>query len=246
MDSTFLSKMGLSPGEIKVYSALLSFGGGSVNKVHEKTGIERRNIYDILNKLIERGLVTYLVENKKRFFQVSNPHKLVDYLNDQKNHLDQIKVEVEKELPQLVKQFELRSPSIYAEVYRGAEGIKAVWEDMLSSKGVYWIGSGRYIPKRFPAWFSQWNRRRIKAGVPWFDLLRNEMKKEIKKPYELEQVKFLPLEFSGNPISIGIFNNKVVHFLIGKELFAFVIQSNELAENYRAYHQYLWNNVATK
>ena len=75
-----LKKVGISEGEIKVYSALLDTGKSPVNIIHEKVGMERRNIYDILNKLIERGLVTYITENKRRLFQVSHPNKIIEYI----------------------------------------------------------------------------------------------------------------------------------------------------------------------
>ena len=65
MKPDILRNIGLSEGEITIYSALLDLGKAPVNKIHEKVGIERRNIYDILNKLIERGLVSYINENKE-------------------------------------------------------------------------------------------------------------------------------------------------------------------------------------
>lgn len=238
-----LSKAGLSGGEIKVYNTLLDLGLSPISKIHEKTGIERRNIYDILNKLIERGLVTYIIENKKRFFQVSHPSKIIRYLDEKELNIKKTKKEIEKLIPSVVKKFELKKPNINAEIYRGIEGVKAVWEDMLNYKENYWIGSGRYIPKAFPNFFMNWNRRRIKLKVKWFNICRHELKKELK-PLQLEYVRFLPKEFSGNPAVICIYGNKVVNFILGKEFFAFVIESNELAENYRRYHKYLWDNVA--
>ncbi len=62
--------------------------------------------------------------------------------------------------------------------------------------------------------------------------------------YFQNDVLILPKEFSGNPTVICIFGNKVVNFILDKELFAFVIECKELADNYRRYHKYLWNNVA--
>jgi len=59
MNLEILRKIGLSEGEIKIYSALVDEGLSSINKIHEKTGIERRNIYDILNKLIEMYQLSY-------------------------------------------------------------------------------------------------------------------------------------------------------------------------------------------
>ena len=54
-----MSKLGLTDGQIRVYEALLEIGNGGIQDIQEKTGHERRAIYDILNKLIERGSVSY-------------------------------------------------------------------------------------------------------------------------------------------------------------------------------------------
>ena len=240
-----LRKIGLSEGEIKVYSALLDLGISPLNKVHEKTGIERRNIYDILNKLIERGLITYSVENKKRVFQISHPNKIIGYIEEKKHNLDETEKEIIKEIPSLTEKFNFKRPLINAEIYRGNEGVKAVWEDMLNYKAVYWIGSGRYVPKMLPHFFANWNKRRIELKVKWYNLLRYELRREIK-PMPLEYVKFLPKEFSGNPTVIGVYGDKVVNFLFGDYFFAFLIENKDLAENYRLYHKYLWDNVAAR
>ena len=133
-----------------------------------------------------------------------------------------------------------------AEIFRGKEGIKTVWDDMLATgaKETRWIGSGRYVPKAMPAYFKHWNERRVRQKTKWINLLRDDMRGEVIAPYTLEVLKFLPPEFSGNPIVICTYGNKVVNFQFGDPLFAFVIGSKELAENYRRYHSYLWKNVA--
>src|SRR3989344_622954 len=97
-----LHKVGLSEGEIKVYGALLDLGATSTNKIHEKTGIERRNIYDILNKLIERGLVTYIDENKRRTFKLAHPNALIGYLEEKKKQIEHVEQSVIHELPSMV------------------------------------------------------------------------------------------------------------------------------------------------
>src|SRR3989344_6231757 len=180
-----LRKIGLSEGEIKVYMALLNLGASPVNKIHEKTGIERRNIYDILNKLIERGLISYVTENKRKSYSISHPSKILGYIEEQKHELEQTKQEVTKDIPSLIEKFNFKRPDVSAEVYRGYGGVKAIWEDMLNYKEVRWIGSGRYVPKKFPHFFENWNMRRIKKKVKWFNLMREELRKETKTmPFE--------------------------------------------------------------
>ena len=239
MEFKELEILDLTKGGVKVYSAILNNGISSINDIHERTGLERRAIYDIINKLIEKGIITYVVEKGRRKFQCAPPNKLMEELNIKKQEI----LNFEKIIPSIKEIYTSSRPKISSEVFRGAEGIKAVWEDMLNCKDVFWIGSGRYMPKNFPHWFSSWNNRRVKLKVKWFNLLRYELKQEVKAlPYEF--VKFLPEEFSGNPTVIGIYGNKVVNFLFSEQFFAFSIENKELADNYRRYHKYLWDNVA--
>lgn len=240
-----LRKIGISEGEIKVYQAILDLGIAPINKIHEKTGIERRNIYDILNKLIEKGLVGYIDENKKRTFQITSPNKLVGYIEEKKKELDNSKALIEKEMPDIISKFTAKKPGIQAEVFRGIEGIKAVFEDSLNYPETYWIGGGRYLPKMYPDWFFSWNKRRTEKKIKWNYLMRHELRSEYK-PFPYETVKFLPREFSGSPTVTGVWGNKVVQLILGGELFAFVIESKELADNYKRYHKYLWERVAKK
>ncbi|MDD5191729.1 MAG: helix-turn-helix domain-containing protein [Candidatus Nanoarchaeia archaeon] len=230
-----LKTLGLTEGEVKVYSAILNLGTATINKIHEKTGLERRTIYDVINKLIEKGFVSYTLQDKRKVYQCSPPNKLFEEARKRQEELK----EFEKQIPEIEKIFRSKKPEIKAETFRGEEGIKAVWEDMLNSNAVYWIGSGRYVPKMFPIFFIHWNKRRIKKKVKWFNLLRHEMRKEIEI-MPLEYIKFLPKEFSGNPTVTAIYGNKVAQFLFGDFLFVFLIESKELAENYKRYFNYLW------
>lgn len=239
MDFKELEVLNLTKGEVKIYSAILNNGVSSINNIHERTGMERRAIYDIINKLIGKGMITYFIEKGKRKFQCAPPKKLMEEINIRKQEL----FNFEQLLPSIEKIYTSSRPKVNSEVFRGIEGIKSVWEDSLNYKEMYWIGAGRYMPKKCPQWFSNWNKRRIKLKVKWFNLLKHELKKEIKA-FTYESVEFLPEEFSGNPTVIGIYGNKVVNFIFGEEVFAFSIESKELADSYKKYHKYLWENVA--
>ncbi|MBI5061298.1 MAG: hypothetical protein HZB67_03210 [Candidatus Aenigmarchaeota archaeon] len=241
-----LRKIGLSKGEIKVYTALLDLGLTSVGRVHEKTGIERRNIYDILNKLIERGLVSYIFEKKKRFYQLTHPNKILSFLEERKHEFETIKKEIKREIPSLIKKYEMKKPKIGAEIYRGPEGLKAILEDVLNYKDTYFIGGGLYIVKRTPSLWRVFNRRRIRLGVRWYSLAREEVRGHPVTKERLFYTRFLPKEFSVNPNVIWIYGNKVANVLWTEDIFVFLIENKEIAENYKKYFEYLWNNVAIR
>lgn len=239
-----LRSIGLSEGEIKVYEALLDLGNSPMSMIHERTGIERRNIYDIIGKLIERGLVTYVTENRRRLFQISHPRMISAYVDEKISALKRTKNEIESDMEMMEKRFNATRPSVDARIYRGSEGIKAAWDDMLNAKDIWWLGSGGYVPRQLPHFFVGWNRRRIERKVRQRHLYREEYRGKIVKMGKYVSVRFLPEEFSGNPVAVCIWGDKVGNFMLGEELFAFVIESEEIADNYRRYHEYLWENVA--
>lgn len=238
MEVEELKALRFTNGETKVYSAVLSLGIATVNNIHEKTGLERRAIYDILNKLIGKGFIAYLVEEGKKTYHCAPPNKLKEEAGKLKEEIGKF----ESMLPRIEEVYNSSKPQIGLEAFRGKEGIKAVWEDMLNNKEIRWIGSGNYVPKKMPAFFKDWNERRRKNKIESYHLFRKEIRKELIK--NVGFAKFLPEDFSGNPTVIAVYGEKIVNFLFGEDLFAFVIESKELSDNYRKYHKYLWDKVA--
>ena len=60
---TQLEFLGLSERESRVYLSLLDLGPTTTSKLIRKTGIASSKIYDVLEKLTHRGLVTHIIQN---------------------------------------------------------------------------------------------------------------------------------------------------------------------------------------
>ncbi|MBR9704444.1 hypothetical protein GOV12_03475, partial [Candidatus Pacearchaeota archaeon] len=150
---------------------------------------------------------------------------------------------VSKVIPQIQEIYNSKKNDLFAEIFKGPEGMKAVWDDILNYDAIYWIGSGMYVPDKFPAYWNDWNKRRLKKKIKSFHLCRHEKRKFFTKKL-FPDSRSLPIEFSGNPTAIAIYGNKVAQMLLGEHLNVFVIESKELAENYKKYHKYLWDNIA--
>ncbi len=239
MTLNILKKIGLSKGEEIVYETLLELGASSLNMIHEKIGIERRNIYDILNKLIRRGLIVYTVENNKRVFNISHPNRILGYVEEEKLELDNLKQEILLEMPAILNKFNAKKNKISANIYRGKEGIKAIYEDLLNYKTHYFIGGGRYVMKNLPYFWEKFNIRRIKSKIKVYNLVREDIKEDVK-PLKYEHIKILPKSFNGGPNVIFIWGDKIANVLFADDFFAFVIESESIADNYKRYHKFLW------
>ena len=93
-----------------------------------------------------------------------------------------------------------------------------------------------------PIFWTHYDKRRIKAKVTWHNLVLQDSPPTPTNQYV--KVKVLPREFSGSPAIIFIYGNNVVHVIWSQNFFAFRMSSKEVADNYKKYFNYLWDNVA--
>lgn len=242
MNTKVLKEIGLTETEIKIYLALLGLGATSAGKIVEETGVYRKNLYDALNKLIGKGLVTYVIENKIKFFQSKSPDNLITYLDEQKAKVDEKKEEIEKLLPELKSKFSSLTPEIEAEIYRGTEGIKAILKECLNHKEVLFIGATGDVENRLPYFWPQYNKKREKLQCKWKLLLVHEAKNKLITKSKYYEYKVLPKILSGLNV-IYIYGDYVANVLWLEKPLAFVTKHKTLADNYRKYFDFLWKTV---
>ena len=70
MKEKALRKFGLSDREIRVYIVLLELGEALASKIAQKTDTPRTLVYDILEKLLDKGVVSYVIKSNKKYFSV--------------------------------------------------------------------------------------------------------------------------------------------------------------------------------
>ena len=80
MYENLLSEAGLTQSESKVYLALLKLGKSQSGKIVKEANISSGKIYEILEKLSEKGLVETVTENGVKQFIASDPKTILDYI----------------------------------------------------------------------------------------------------------------------------------------------------------------------
>ena len=130
-----LSEIGLSQREIAVYKALLKIGSTTTGKLVKESGVQNAKIYETLEKLIKRGLVTFVVKGKIKHFQATNPNNLMSFFENRKDAL-------QKEVAQLQKLQEKEEPEYQTRVYEGIKAIKSAFFEMYDCIGK---GSEYYV-----------------------------------------------------------------------------------------------------
>jgi sugar-specific transcriptional regulator TrmB len=80
-----LNRAGLTGNESKVYLELLKRGSTSANKLAKNTVLDRTLAYQILNNLIEKGLASYIIKEKRSILKQQLRKIYLDLLKRKNN-----------------------------------------------------------------------------------------------------------------------------------------------------------------
>jgi len=119
-----LEDFGLSEAEAKVYLALLEIGSTLAGPIIKKTCLHRGTTYQILQRLIDKGLVSFVIKSGKRYFEATHPNRFLEILKEKEEKIQEI-------LPSLIQKKQLSKEKQEVNVYSGYNGIKTVCENML-------------------------------------------------------------------------------------------------------------------
>jgi len=241
-----LLQLNFSEKEIDVYLAMLQTNESSIPSLANKTGLSRGTIYDIIEKLKEKGFVAETKKGKKRRLIAENPTNRFYSLLDKKHEdLQRAKVIVDNILPTL-KAINIREdykPQI--KVYSGEKGFKQVWEEIFSCPEKTFLSIARI--ETFIKFIGEDGLKLIlekKNKLGFISRAINEnskpaenMQKEDKK-YNRE-TRLAPKEFQFPSTEI-IFGDKIAMFSTIKENIIIVIESKDFAKTHRAYFEMLW------
>ena len=241
-----LQEIGLSPNEAKIYEGLLDIGVSSVPEISLKIGVHKRNIYDIIPKLMRKGLIYQIAGAKEKKYAPVEPNKLKDLLWEKAEKLRQI-------LPALTSQFEKATTNEAVYIYKGSEGFKNYLRDILTAgEDVYFVGAkGGWFDKDLQPFIEKFLESAAKKKIKYHHIFDYEVKKfapellrALGKPH-----RFLPPAYSTTG-AIAIFGDHIVTFSgltlknITEDVTLIVIVNKELAECYRTWFKFMWDHCA--
>ena len=83
-----LQGLGLTEGESKAYVSMLSLGSSTVGPIAKKSGISYSKIYEVLQRLMEKGVVSFIIKEKTKYFQAIHPSMLHKFLDLQEAEIN--------------------------------------------------------------------------------------------------------------------------------------------------------------
>lgn len=233
MDKSLFEQLGFTQNETKVYLALSELGNVSVGVIQKKTGLVAPRVYDALQRLIDKGLVSSFVLNKKKHFKAAEPSKLQSFLKEKMD----IASLIISQFPKFPKE---KNPSV--EVFIGKEGVKTLAEDELNAKKIFVLWGSPAYGEKFTYFRPGYHKRRIEKKVAMYSIFSKEHQKYGKEFAQLPytSVRFLPY---GLPLTIIVYLDRVVITCWAEDIIAIRIKNQEFADKAIEQFKYFWDSA---
>jgi len=223
-----LKEAGLTENESKVYIALVESGPSLAGQISRKTGLHRRTVYDVTEMLIKKALIGYILKNNRRYFEASNPKRIIEILEEKQELLTPV-------VADLLSKYNSKKEKQETNFYKGKEGLKAIFEDQLNYKEILILGASPKAYEILNYYFKWYDKRRVKKKINVKIIAFDKKIKDIP----LSEIRYLPKKYQ-SPVAINIYGSKTAIILWAKDPLVIAIREKEIAKSYRTYFELMW------
>jgi len=247
----YLADLGFSDGEERAYLALLRLGNSTTGPIAKESGLSRSKLYEILEKLSKKGVISHYKKNNISYFAAAPPKRILEYIKEKESALEKQRSDFEKNIPFLDNIFDRKILSQEAEVYEGMEGIKNVREMALNRMRPGDTALYTSIPlsafENFEAYWNDWNTRRIKKKISAMILYNQDAVKfcEQRRKLPYTKVKYL-LQKGPTHTWVEIYGDIVAIVMKYQTPMSIVIRNKHVAESFKTYFNILWSTGVDK
>src|SRR3989338_1957266 len=232
-----LTQLGLDDKEAAVYMGLLELGEGSVLTISKRTGVKRPTAYLVLSELEAKGFVSRVIRGKKVSFTAQHPKKI----------LTEAEIRL-KEIRDVIPQFEAmltqKDTRPRVMIYEGKEALDRAYDESFLTKGeILFLSNTALIFDVFQRTLAKQTYVHYGPDFRMREVLDDSEESrayinKVKGPYH--QLRMMPKAFSPFATDIGILENKTLITSAKKEYFTVKIESEEIANAFRAMFEAMW------
>lgn len=247
-----LVQLGLNTEESQVYVALLEQGRSTAGPIVKKTGLHRQIVYDTVEKLKKKGLVTESILANRKNWRAAHPEIIRERITDQARLADSV-------LPELAALYRVSDHRQEVRVFEGMEGFVAAHKNNLRNQPrntpMYVIGSSAkewvavmQKARQFNAFEKERMRKNVIFQLLFFEDERKETQEVITK-YYMQQPKekrrvfrFLPEQFH-SPVGIQIWHDNITMVIYSEVPLLIQIKNDLVVRNFKKYFDILWKSA---
>jgi len=229
-----LTQAGLTGNESKAYLELLKNEELTANELSKKISTDRTLTYTILNHLIEKGLISYITKQNKKFFKAENPENLLNPIRKKEFFVKDLITNLNKIQKKINLPYEIK-------VFEGKEGLRTLFRIILKHKHfLSFGGTGRAYDQLYEM---QALAKKMKKGEYSGKMILQEK----YKGHEVTKQNIIKTKYSNAKAEATtvIFGDYVSIHLAKEKPLILVIKNKDIAESYYNYFQELWKLAKT-
>jgi sugar-specific transcriptional regulator TrmB len=240
-----LENLGLDDKEAQVYLGLLEVGEANIAEISKKSGVKRTTVYNAIENLKEKGLVSSTARRQNTIYIAEDPRKLEQGLSEKMLFLKNI-------LPELlsISNFIDKKPKI--KFFEGFEGLKNVYMDTLNypdQELLAWI-SEKYLESFDEKFlYDYYVPERVKRKI-WVralapdDLRISRFKEEDEK--SLRKTRLIPTVKFPFSVEINLYGKNKISIISFEEKIGLIIESEKIYGTLKSIFEINWLWAETK
>jgi len=236
-----LNELGIEEKQAKVYLACLELGTATVQELSEKSGIKRTSIYNFLEEIKHKGLVSEIKKDNKTLIVAEDPNNLKEKMKKNLHKMEEI-------IPDLMGIFNLPGSKPKMRYYEGLEGIKKVYEDTYSHGGVlhgFADWDSIMINDEMNEWLWKFADERTRRGIKFYAIVKDgriAREAKLREKTQMRESKIVDnVKFETELNMYG--GNRVAMLSFHKPYSAVIIEDVAIYNTLMSVWKLLWNNL---
>jgi sugar-specific transcriptional regulator TrmB len=240
-----LKQLGLTEGEARVYFSLLKLGSTKIGPIVNDSHISRSKVYDVLERLSTKGLVSHITVGEVRHYNAVEPYRLRDYIAKKEEQVKSQREIIDGIIPYLA-QVASKNRESSAEIFTGDRGLRTAYEIMYKDARTgevlrYFYPYGDYHEVASPFYERLYRFQKSKKlkekGIGIGAFKKSKYYKSYPKDARIRFVSF-PL-----PGTMDVFQDKLL-IVSWEAMTGILVTSKEISEHFSRYFDSVWE-IAT-
>jgi len=245
----FLSTLGLSFDQSKIYISLLDQPGVTILELSRNSKISRTNVYRLIDDLKSLGLIDEIKRDGKKLMFPVGAHKLELIVKEQESKVELMR-NVLPELSALITSSEtINQSGTKVQLYKGVEGVKQMlWNTLHANKecvGFTFRNFKEIVGEKFE---SDWRQELVNRKLRFRDLVSDSYlasivgeEQRLSTNNPVFKTKYLPKTTLDITHQVNIYNNVVAYYLWTEtEIFGLEVYNMKISEMQKQLFELAW------
>lgn len=244
-----LNSFSIRPVETRLFEVLLEEGALSAAELGRQAGVSRTAVYDLVEKLLEVGLIGEILNKGIKKFVVQPPEKIQILIEEKEKKL----AEAREQIGELKKIYEHKHTVIKPrlQMFEGRAELQQMMKDLLLYRDItayaYWPVK-KMLALLTPEFMDSFHRERVARNIELKVIWPIGQIHSVQAHHFLgtdsklkRQARLAPknIDFT---LDYSVYGNTVRFISSSRENFGFLVESAELSDMMRGQFEILWKN----